>query len=260
MRPKPSGLLVAWLPAPNRNDFMTKKRDIQQEILAKLIRAQSLRYSEARPPRVENDLYNYHLQFLVDKGYVNKQNGQYSLSSEGKIHVSVRDPLSPTGVKADTFKLGVLTLVLDTTGSEIKILNQTRHRQPFYGQKGIMGGSIKKGEFVIEAAKRKLKVETGLDADFELVSFIRKVSVNKKGEIVSDVLFHLCIGVNPRGTLLKETLYGENFWASIDESIYNESSSPRFDKVLEILNLLKSNPNTKFSLSYSEERQVVAKI
>lgn len=239
---------------------MVKKRDIQQEILAKLIQAKTLRYSEARPPRVENDLYNYHLQFLVDKGYVTKHNGTYSLSSEGKIHVSVKDPLSPTGLKADTFKLGVLTLVLDTSGPETKVLNQTRHRQPFYGQKGIMGGSIKKGEFVVEAARRKLKVETGLEADFELISFIRKISVNKKNEIVSDVLFHLCLGRNPKGELLKETIYGENFWTTVPESIINESASPRFDKVLEVLNELKTDPFTKFSLTYSEEKQMVSKI
>lgn len=55
------------------------KRDIQSEILSKLLTAETLRYSEARPENVESDLYNYHLKFLIQKGLVEKNDNGYSL-------------------------------------------------------------------------------------------------------------------------------------------------------------------------------------
>ena len=45
---------------------------IQNRIISKLKNAASLRYSELWPEKVPNDLFNYHLQFLVKKGYVDK--------------------------------------------------------------------------------------------------------------------------------------------------------------------------------------------
>ena len=42
---------------------------IQNHILSRLKNAKSLRYSEMQPGAIPNDLYNYHLQFLVKKGF-----------------------------------------------------------------------------------------------------------------------------------------------------------------------------------------------
>ncbi len=47
---------------------MDKKRNIQNAILAKIRIENGLRYRDARPDDedIENDLYNYHLQMLVN--------------------------------------------------------------------------------------------------------------------------------------------------------------------------------------------------
>ena len=70
---------------------MKKLSYIQNEILTNFIGAKSLRYSEARPEGLENDLYNYHLQFLVKKGFLEKTNAKYALTKVGKQYVAQFD-------------------------------------------------------------------------------------------------------------------------------------------------------------------------
>ena len=101
---------------------------IQNHILSKLKNAKSLRYSELMPEyRVQNDLFNYHLQFLVKKGFVEKlgkvgEYDGYTLSELGIKHVA--DPiLSDSKVITSLFKSNVITIVSRVVDGKIEILN-----------------------------------------------------------------------------------------------------------------------------------------
>ena len=194
---------------------------IQNHILSKLKNADQMRYSELMPEKVPNDLFNYHLQFLVKKGFVKKSDEGYSLDEAGVKHVADPDTEKDNPKIASLFKVNVITLVSRKNKGKIEILNQLRTSHPSFGKVGAMGGIVRKEEIIQAAAKRKLETETGLTADFRLVGMERRI-MYKKGKFFSDVFFPIAYAENSSGTL-RDTEFGKNFWVPIEEAIKNES-------------------------------------
>ncbi len=208
---------------------------IQNHILSKLKNAQSLRYSEMQPEKVPNDLYNYHLQFLVKKGFVTKLDDGYSLSETGIKHVA--DPYPANDAITSLFKINVITVVSRVVNGQIEILNQERKSNPSYGKIGVPGGVVLKGELIEPAASRKLKQETGLEGEFKLMGCERRI-MYKDGELFSDVLFPISYTDTSSGELLGESNFGRNFWSPIDEAIKHESTE--YDSIKSIVHVLKA--------------------
>ncbi len=188
---------------------------IQIQILTKLLASNGLRYSEACPSGVDDDLFNYHLQFLVKKGYVEKENGLYKLSNLGKINVQ---PIDALGNWKEFFKFSVLPYVVRTNLRKKEILLQRRLRHPYFGNVETVSGKVVIGEKVEDAAKRKLEEETGLTCDFRLLGVIRKIRRSKDGKIIEDTLYHACYGENPEGILEEKNVFGDNLWAEFNEA------------------------------------------
>ncbi len=228
---------------------------IQNQIISKLKNAKSLRYSEIQPKGVPNDLYNYHLQFLVKKGYVLKDDDGYSLSATGVKHVAdFNPPVEETG-SINVFKVNVLTVVSRMNKGKIEILNQLRKSNPSYGKVGVMGGVVRKGESIEDAATRKLKVETGLEASFKHIGIQRR-TMYIKGELFSDVLFPIAYSDECFGELIEDTEYGHNMWVPIDEAIKNDSAA--FDsikKLGDVLRAVKAGTIFKMPFFYDEDVQ-----
>ncbi len=235
-------------------------RDIQTKILTKLLSSKGLRYRDIRPPKTSNDLYNYHLQFLVNKGLVVKNSELYSLTITGKSHVETIHPLDPLGKTSDLFRLNVLLFVFKKQGNQIQILNQTRKRQPYYGDKGILGGTIVPGENIIDAARRKLKEETGLTAEFKLNGCIRKIR-QLENDLFSDILYFLCLAHNPFGNLQSDNKFGKNYWVSLDVGITNEKRSTQGGKaVVDYLKSFKSEGLQTTTFFFREEKQNIKRV
>ncbi len=193
---------------------------LQNLIISQLKNAKSLRYSELQPKGVANDLFNYHLQHLVKKGFLEKNGEGYSLSEQGIKYVA--DPFPETGPITSLYKLNVITIVSRSVGGKVEILNQFRMSNPSYGKVGVMGGVVYKGERAEDAARRKLKQETGLDADFTVLGCARRMRY-EQGELFSDVLFPIAYADSSSGELLAETTFGKNMWVGIDQALQNES-------------------------------------
>lgn len=215
---------------------------IQNHILAKLKNAKSLRYSDLQPEKVPNDLFNYHLQYLVKKEYVDRSNRGYSLSGKGIKHVA--DPYPSNSAITSLFKMNVITVVSRVSKGKIEILNQLRRSNPSFGKIGVMGGVVLKGEPIERAANRKLKQETGLEAEFRLVGCERRV-MYKSGELFSDVIFPIAYADSYKGELVVESGFGHNLWVPIDKAIKNESAE--FDSIKGINNVLKAIKSKKIS-------------
>ena len=211
---------------------------IQNHILSKLKHAKSLRYSELQPKETANDLFNYHLQFLVKKEFVIRSEDGYTLSPKGEKHIA--DPLGAVDPLHNLFKINVITILSRIIDGKIEILNQVRHSNPSYGKVGVPGGVVQKGEIILVAAKRKLMEETGLRAEFRLVGVERRM-MYKEGELFSDVLFPICYADTSSGKLIPETQFGANLWVPIKEAIKNESSS--FDSIKSIVTVLTALKN-----------------
>ncbi len=208
---------------------------IQNHILSKLKNALSLRYSELQPEKVPNDLFNYHLQYLVRKDFVEKSDTGYTLSLKGIKHVA--DPYPDNNSITSLFKINVITIVSRVVNGQIEILNQIRKSNPSYGKVGVMGGVVLKGELIEEAASRKLMQETGLSATLKLVGCERRI-LYKSGEIFSDVMFPITYTDTYSGELLVDSDFGHNMWVPIDEAIENESGE--FDSIKGIKKVLEA--------------------
>ncbi len=207
---------------------------IQNHILSRLKNAKSLRYSELQPDKVPNDLFNYHLQFLVKKDYVTKLEEGYSLSPKGIQHVA--DPVPEGTPITSLFKLNVITIVSRMNKGKIEILNQVRNSNPSFGKVGVMGGVVMKGELIEPAAKRKLEQETGLIADLKIVGCERRM-LYKDGELFSDIIFPIAYSDEYEGEA-RDTGFGENKWVSIDEAIKNDSAE--YDSIKGIVKVLEA--------------------
>jgi hypothetical protein len=211
---------------------------IQNHILSKLKNAKSLRYSELQPEKVPNDLFNYHLQYLVKKGFIDKNGDGYLLSETGIKHVA--DPYPSNDAITSLFKINVITIVSRIKDGKIEILNQIRKSNPSYGKIGVMGGVVLKGEFILPAATRKLQQETGLIAQFKLVGCERRM-MYKSGELFSDLMFPIAYADSYQGDLLVDSEFGHNMWVPISKAISNESS--KFDSIKSITTVLKAVKN-----------------
>ena len=209
---------------------------IQNHIFTRLKNAKSLRYSEIQPSNVPNDLFNYHLQFLVKKEYVHRTEAGYSLSEKGVKHVADFNPPTAPLNSAHLFKVNVLTIVTRKQKGKIEVLQQVRTSNPSYGKVGVMGGVVRKGESIEDAAQRKLKVETGLNATFKHIGMQRR-TMYVKGELFSDIFFPIAYAGTYTGNIV-DTEYGHNKWVPIDQAIKNESIE--FDSIKGIVKVLKA--------------------
>jgi len=232
------------------------KRNIQKEILLKLLASNGLKYSEACPTDVENDLYNYHLQFLVKKKLVDKVDNLYKLSELGQAHIE-RDPamVDKDGF-FEPFKISVLLLVTRIVDGKFQILLQTRTRKPYFGDTGILSGKVQKEEKVVEAAKRKLFDEANLHADFEDISLLRRMRYNKQdGELFSDSFWFLCRSTSEvTGDLNADYKHGKNFWGTVDEAIdFEEKSVNTSEFMLDYFKKLKKDQELEIPYTFIEE-------
>lgn len=210
---------------------------IQNHIISKLKNAKTLRYSELQPEKTANDLFNYHLQFLVKKGLVDKCDDGYGLSPDGVKYVADPYTFMQQPEIAHLFKVNVLTVVSRIHEGKIEILSQIRKSNPSYGKVGVMGGVVLKGESVEDAAKRKLKIETGLDADLRHIGMHRRF-MYLGGELFSDIFFPIAYADSSSGSLIEDSDFGHNMWVPIDQAIKNESTE--FDSITSLVTVLKA--------------------
>jgi len=129
---------------------------IQQYILDTLVFSEFLRNRDMRPPRVESNLYQYHLKELQKDGYIKKQDGLYTLSKKGLKYAgshstTLKKPRQQPTVLAITF-------IEDGAGN---ILIRTKQRQPFIGMKSLFMGKMHLDETVIETSQREFTEKTG---------------------------------------------------------------------------------------------------
>ena len=177
-----------------------------------------------RPAGTENDLYNYHLRQLVSRGLIAKQTGRYSLTSDGTRHIIELNPVTDLG-ESHRFKLASLCIAVRGVAPNYEVLSQLRLRQPDAGERGFVGGGIKRGELATAAAARRLYEEAGLYGTFTLLGMLRKRRFDNQGNIISDILFHVCLCQDATGELVTSNAYGEQSWIPLPHALANESTA-----------------------------------
>ncbi len=226
--------------------------EVQVKILTKLMHSEEgLRYSQAYPgEEVEDDLYNYHLKFLITKGLVEKKENKYILTPDGRKEVQ---KINAVGQEEDFyFRVTVLMWVINKKG---QLLLQKRTRYPLLGDINTPSGKVRPGEKFEEAAQRKLEEETGLYAKFKFVGGFRSIRVNPQGKIWEDTIYQICVAKNPKGELKERTEFGEFFWSTFEHYLEVQKTNKSGGKVQEeIIKRIRDGNSEPF---YLEEKIVL---
>lgn len=197
-----------------------------------------------------SDHFNFHIKKLVDEGYVEKVEKGYRLTHKGKEYANRMDTDENEIEKQPKVSVAI-TLERRNEKGEREFLFQQRKKNPYYDFWGRVGGKIRWGESVLEAAKRELKEETGLMAEFEQRLLYHKRDFNKAtGKLLEDKIFFCVYATEYSGELIEEFEGGVNKWMTVEEF---HKKPKRFTSVDEFMDLMeKGEPFAEREFYYEE--------
>jgi len=215
---------------------MTDLHKIQMLILRELLFNPNSRFTDLNIQGLSTDHFSYHVNVLIEDGYVKKDNSQYSLTTKGKEYANRMDT-DEASIERQP-KIAVMIVATKTVEGKKYLLVQERTKEPYFGYSGFITGKIRYGEKILETAKRELKEESGLEcSDMHIKRIVHDhVVLEDTGELVEDKMFYVIHIVNPTGELIS-TLNGKNVWITekefknLKKKYYNE------DKIYEISQL-----------------------
>lgn len=211
---------------------------IQKQILAKLMAAPSLRFSQLKPKDLESNHFMYHLRALMRDGLVEKQSdGKYALTTEGKRHA---DYLNVATLKPRRQpRIVILLAIQDQAGQWL--MHRRRH-QPMINRVGFLHGQLVEGETILQSAHSALLEKSGLKCRLTHRGD-GYATMFELGEPISQIYFHVFYGSKPVGKIRTLPGHGEAFWA---EASTDFSDPTYFPTVLDIMGLLKKNSRQRF--------------
>ncbi len=184
----------------------------------------SLRYTESErfnalmhPTKHTSDTFKFHLRKLVKSGYVTKlENGQYQLTPVGKEYANSLNEQRRSVEKQPKVSILMVIAKVNEVGERLYLV-QKRSRNPFYGYWSEVHGRAEWGESFEATAKRQLKRQAGLDADFSIRGFRRVRDFATNEILLEDKLFVILVAKNVSGELTNDYDGGNNAWLTFDE-------------------------------------------
>jgi len=170
-----------------------------------------------------SDHFNFHIKKLVTVGFVEKDAGAYRLTSTGKEYANRMDT-DENEIERQP-KVSVALIVERHRNGNREFLAQQRLKQPYYGFWGRLGGKVRWGESLEQAASRELKEETNLEADFIFKMVFHKRDYRKtNGTLLEDKLFFIMYTDSVHGDMAEQFEGGINRWMTQDEFITQEKT------------------------------------
>lgn len=188
-----------------------------------------------RKTDLTSDHFNFHIKKLVDENYVQKLDRQYALTRKGKEYANRMDT-DENEIERQPKVSVAITLERARQDGGREFLFQQRKKNPYYNFWGRVGGKMRWGETIIEAARRELKEETGLEAEFEYKLLYHKRDFDKAtGDLLEDKIFLCVYATTYSGELTEEFEGGVNRWMTAEE--FN-AQPKRFSSVNEFQQLM----------------------
>lgn len=133
------------------------KHHIQRHILGVLLTQDVARFRDMRAPRVDTNLYSYHLTQLVKGGYVKKAAGGYTLDRKGLMYVD-RLNIEKLFIRQQP-KIITMLVIQNGFGD---VLMYKKKRQPFIGRWTLPNGKVHNDDREVSmAAQREVDEKIG---------------------------------------------------------------------------------------------------
>lgn len=212
--------------------------EVQSQILRHLLFVPHARFAELQKTTgLTSDHFNFHIKKLIDSKLIQKIEDAYQLSPKGKEYANRMDTDENEIEKQP--KVSVALVVERMKDGRREFLAQQRLKQPYYGFWGRLGGKVRWGESFEEAAKRELKEETNLDADFTFQLIFRKRDYDTDSDsLLEDKVFVIMTTRHATGELMEDFEGGHNAWLTQDEFIAKEKT---FESARDFIDLVDNN-------------------
>lgn len=211
-----------------------KIHEFQISILRELLFKPHARFRDLNKIGISNDHFTKHLNYLVKQGLVNKNEGLYSLSDEGKEFANRMDTDS---LKLERqAKLAIALHAIRINNGSTEYLVHQRLKEPFYGWYGSHSGKIRWGETPLICAKREFEEETGLTGDFKLTGVVHYHHFHKDGRLLEDKYFWVYKIRNTKGNFKENIPEGKNIWMTEKEYRKLKNVFATFDELVEVIN------------------------
>lgn len=198
--------------------YEPQAHETQVAILRYLLFVSGAGFAEMqKSTELSSDHFTFHLKKLIAEGYIDKLENEYKLSNKGKEYANRMDTDENAIEKQPKVSIAI-TLERKGKNGMSEFLVQQRKKNPYYDFWGRVGGKMRWGETVIEAASRELKEETGLEADLEYKLLYHKRDFDKHSKRLLEDKIFLCVYANSyRGKLVEEFEGGVNRWMTQEE-------------------------------------------
>lgn len=181
---------------------------IQKDILLRLSKAPSLRFSELKPDTIESNSFMYHLRQLQAQKLVEKTDARYQLSDEGLAYI---DGFSFHTLKPR--KQPKIISILAIRNERGKWLMARRRYQPYIDQYMFVSGKQHLGEGPEAHARRELTEKLQMDIPLTRRG-LSDIRIYHATKIITHVTAHIYEGISVSDTLPPDTHQFEYAWIS----------------------------------------------
>jgi ADP-ribose pyrophosphatase YjhB (NUDIX family) len=189
-----------------------EKEEINEmdKIFQKLMHFPNSTFSDLFDKSIPSNKFTYYLKKMESDGLIEKNEGKYSLTLNGRMSAATID-----GETGKNKKRPFVAMLLAIKKGDDYIL-YTRMKEPYYGNKGFPGAKVEMGEEILLAAKRELFEETGLTCEGKIVTVQNLIDKNND-EIFNHIIQYVILFENPKGELIKENREGTYEWMNKDK-------------------------------------------